>query len=353
MNRSTKVVVSLDRFEGPLDLLLYLIRKEEMDIFDIPIHQITGQYLEYVRRLKEFDIELAGDFIAMAATLMQIKSRMLLPQYNEQGEIIETEDPRKELVQKLLEYQKYKEAADLLYQRPIVGRDIWLRGEREVFKVENNEIELEENALFTLIGSFRRIYRAFEKRVHRVAKKAQSIAGRILELSGILTLGKRFEFSKLVAGAEDAKKQVLITFLSLLELGKLGFVGLYQNETFGEIYIDLKKEINSDVVSRVEEFDGLSKEKAEEAALKLIEEQDEMAILDESFVAEQPIKEGDFLSHEGVAIQNKEEEDLSANPLGMATDEDILAAELALDNQPSEFLSSFMEDLKDKENDHG
>ena len=103
--------VHLQQFEGPLDLLLYLIRKEEMNILDINIVEITKTYLDYIKLMKEFDLEVAGEFVAMAATLIHIKSKMLLPQYNENGEVLEIEDPRKELVQKLLEYEKYKEAA--------------------------------------------------------------------------------------------------------------------------------------------------------------------------------------------------------------------------------------------------
>ena len=116
--------IQTENFSGPLGLLLYLIRREEMDIFNINIHQITSQYLEYIKTMKKLDLEFAGEFIAMAASLIQIKSKMLLPNYNEDGEEIESEDPRKELVQKLLEYQKYQEAAHQIYQRPLVGRDL-------------------------------------------------------------------------------------------------------------------------------------------------------------------------------------------------------------------------------------
>ena len=104
--------VQLQQFEGPLDLLLYLIRKEEMDIFNINVVEITKQYLDYIKLMKEFDLEVAGEFVAMASTLIHIKSKMLLPQYDENGEVVESEDPRKELVQKLLEYEKFKEAAE-------------------------------------------------------------------------------------------------------------------------------------------------------------------------------------------------------------------------------------------------
>src|SRR5271154_6867759 len=122
--------IQLDRFEGPLSLLLYLIRKNELDIYDIPINAITQQYLEYIQIMKELNLEVAGEFIAMAATLIFIKSKMLVPQYDANGEEI-ADDPRKELVQQLVEYQKYQEAGKELYKRPLVGRDIWLRGQKE------------------------------------------------------------------------------------------------------------------------------------------------------------------------------------------------------------------------------
>src|SRR3954468_1595754 len=121
--------IQLPKFEGPLGLLLYLIRKEEMDIMDINIHEITKQYFEYIKLMKELDLEVAGEFVAMASTLIHIKSRMLLPQYNEEGEEVQ-EDPRKELVQKLLEYKKIKELSQQLYKLPLLGRDVFRRGER-------------------------------------------------------------------------------------------------------------------------------------------------------------------------------------------------------------------------------
>ena len=249
--------VQLPKFEGPLGLLLYLIRKEEMDIMDIKVHEITHQYLEYIKLMKELDLEVAGEFVAMAATLIQIKSRMLLPQYDENGEIVETEDPRKELVQKLIEYQKYQEAAKALYERPLVGRDLWLRGARETLEPKEDEIILEDNALFSLIGSYRRIMKAAKKKIHQVSQKTQSIAGRIFEMRDRLIPGKRIVLMDLVTAVEDKGKQLLITFLSSLELGKMGFVSLYQSETYGDIWIETKKPIEGDAISRVEEYDSM------------------------------------------------------------------------------------------------
>ncbi|WP_413557027.1 segregation and condensation protein A [Bdellovibrio sp. HCB209] len=258
------ITVQLPKFEGPLGLLLYLIRKEEMDIMDIKIHEITKQYLDYIRLMKELDLEVAGEFIAMASTLIQIKSRMLLPQYDENGEVVEVEDPRKELVQKLLEYQKYQEAAKLLYDRPLVGRDVWLRGTRERLDEKEDEIILEDNALFSLISSYRKVLRSVKKKVHQVAAKAQSISSRVLELKDRLFVGQKVTMMELVTATEDRARQALITFLSLLELGKMGFVGLYQTEVYSDIWVDTKKPIETDVLSRVEEYDSMGADRIAE-----------------------------------------------------------------------------------------
>lgn len=256
--------VQLQQFEGPLDLLLYLIRKEEMDIFNINIVDITKQYFEYIKLMKEFDIEVAGDFIAMASTLIHIKSKMLLPQYDENGEVIEQEDPRKELVQKLLEYEKFKEAAKSLYDRPLLNRDVWARGVREKIEVADDEIELEENALFSLIGSYRKAMKALHKKIHKVSVKLQSISSRILEMRYLLKPGHSLRmtdlFSTQIAEKIERSRHALITFLSLLELGKLGFVSLYQTEVYGDIHIQAKKEIEGDVLSKVEEYGNLDAE---------------------------------------------------------------------------------------------
>lgn len=258
------ITVQLPKFEGPLGLLLYLIRKEEMDIMDIKIHEITKQYLDYIRLMKELDLEVAGEFIAMASTLIQIKSRMLLPQYDENGEVVEVEDPRKELVQKLLEYQKYQEAAKLLYDRPLVGRDVWLRGTRERLDEKEDEIILEDNALFSLISSYRKVLRSIKKKVHEVKAKAQSISSRVLELKDYLIVGRKVTMMELVTATEDRARQALITFLSLLELGKMGFVGLYQSEVYSDIWVDTKKPIETDVLSRVEEYDSMGADRIAE-----------------------------------------------------------------------------------------
>ncbi|QLY23779.1 segregation/condensation protein A [Bdellovibrio sp. KM01] len=350
------ITVQLPKFEGPLGLLLYLIRKEEMDIMDIKIHEITKQYLDYIRLMKELDLEVAGEFIAMASTLIQIKSRMLLPQYNENGEVIEQEDPRKELVQKLLEYQKYQEAAKLLYDRPLVGRDVWLRGSREKLDEKEDEIILEDNALFALISSYRKVLRSVKKKVHEVKAKAQSISSRVLELKDYLIVGRKITMMELVNATEDRARQALITFLSLLELGKMGFVGLYQSEVYSDIWVDTKKPIETDVLSRVEEYDSMGADRIAEQMMADAKKADPTADLMDDSADEAPAEQQAQMSFVETPMDfTAGMSDLTAEIAGMdaeldflekeegaeaASDEEILAAEgeLFSDEQVEEEL---------------
>jgi segregation and condensation protein A len=319
--------IQLPKFEGPLGLLLYLIRKEEMDIMDIKIHEITSQYFEYIKLMKELDLEVAGEFVAMASTLIHIKSRMLLPQYNENGEIVENEDPRKELVQKLLEYQKYQEAAKLLYERPLVGRDLWLRGSRETLVPKDEEIVLEENALFSLIATYRRVFKSAKKKVHQVSAKAQSIASRILQIKDRLIVGQKVLMTDLINSGEEQVLQTLITFLSLLELGKMGFVSLFQTEVYADIYVEANKVVDGDVVSQVEEYNSVN---SEALADKLIADsaQDDHEPGDEDFILTDAEDQEQMvlapIAVEDIGILNEELTD------EMASDDEILAAESEL-----------------------
>jgi segregation and condensation protein A len=297
--------VKLQQFEGPLGLLLYLIRKEEMDVFDIPIQTITQQYIEHLRLMRELDLEIAGEFVAMAATLIHIKSRMLLPAYDEDGEIIE-EDPRKELVQKILEYEKFQEAAKTLYDRPLLGRHVFKRGTREDIQIEEGDVILDEGGLYALIASYRKAVRSFEKRVHKVYGKGQSIASRLRELSQIMFPGRRYKLSELFEGVEKTRTKLVVTFLSVLELSKLNFVDLFQSEAYADIYIDVQKPITGDEISSIGGYDG---ERASEKMDALLGE------------AEKP------QTQETQVVQQSIGEPI---PEEIASDDDILAAEKEL-----------------------
>jgi segregation and condensation protein A len=325
--------IQLPKFEGPLGLLLYLIRKEEMDIMDIKIHEITKQYFEYIKLMKELDLEVAGEFVAMASTLIHIKSRMLLPQYDEHGEVVENEDPRKELVQKLLEYQKYQEAAKLLYERPLVGRDLWLRGSRETLAPKEEEIVLEENALFSLIATYRRVFKSAKKKVHQVTAKAQSIASRILQIKDRLIVGQKVIMGDLMNGTEERALQTLITFLSLLELGKMGFVSLFQTEAYADIYVEARKEINDAVVSSVEEYNSVNSEAMADKMIADSANEEELAdagneefILTDAEDNEQMVLSAAPAEEIGILTEDITEE--------MASDDEILAAESEMFSNP-------------------
>ena len=284
-------LVHLNQFEGPLGLLLYLIRKDEMDIMDINVGDITRQYLEYIRMMKELDLEVAGEFVAMAATLIQIKSRMLLPQYDEKGEEVENLDPRRELVQKLLDYQKYQEAAKKLYDRPLLNRDVFARGVREDLRDEDSmtAVIVEDDGLFSLIAAFRRVVRKAQRAVHQVRPRTQSIAGRIGEIRSRLLVGVRITLRDLLGSGTQARTQLLITFLSMLELGRMGFVSVFQNETYGDIHIEALKPIEVNALERVQEFDSGDSESIARAIIN--DATDDKIDLYDSMMAEGPTEE--------------------------------------------------------------
>jgi len=322
MTAANTLIIELDRFSGPMDLLLYLIRKEEMDIFDINIHHITKQYLESVKMMKKLDLELAGDFVAMAATLIQIKAKMLLPQYNEAGEEVVNEDPRKDLVRRLVEYQMYKDAGKRLYERPLLGRDVFGRGHKEIITAIPGELIMEEdNALYALISSYRMVVRKLERAVHKVARSLKSIKERILEIKFHLQVGKRVVMSSLMGENEqDPVGTKLITFLSLLELAKLGLVSLFQSENYADIHVEAQKEITEEALSKVESYESVENQAA--AALEALPMTDESAIAggesepepqseaatDEEILAEERLAgevAEDFASPEAVALLDR------------------------------------------------
>lgn len=230
--------VKLDQFEGPLDLLLFLIKKNELDICDIPIALITRQYLEYINLMKELNLEVAGEFLVMASTLIQIKSSMLLPSETEDSEGEECEDPRTELIRRLMEYNRYKEAALLLNERKQLGRDHFARNfpSSEIQQVEEVDQPLELE-LFDLIEAFRRIIvKAPKKSFHEVSAESISIAERINEILSILQEREILSFDDLFEDGRDLD-YLVATFLAILELCKLKMIRVSQNSQFGSIWI--------------------------------------------------------------------------------------------------------------------
>ncbi|MBX9765694.1 MAG: segregation/condensation protein A, partial [Bdellovibrionales bacterium] len=250
------VHIQLEQFEGPMGLLLYLIRKDEMNIYDIQIHRITSQYLDYVKNMKELDLEGAGEFVQMASSLLLIKSRMLLPHTDEKGEELENIDPRKELVRRLVEYEKFREASKQLGKRPLLNRDVFGRGTRENFDALEDLVTVDDGGLFQMISLYRSLLKKVNSGVHQVTQKFQTIASRILELKGRLRMGERIELRDLLAESEKHRDKLLITFLSMLELARLQLVSLFQAESYGNLHIEPRAMFDESIVTHVQEYDA-------------------------------------------------------------------------------------------------
>jgi len=230
--------VHLDAFDGPLDLLLHLIRKNELDIYDIPIAVITRQYLDYIKLMKDLNLEVAGDFLVMAATLLQIKSRMLLPvEEPEEGEEDEL-DPRAELIRRLMEYQQYKEAGMVIGARALLGREVFVRSCPDpVLTAARSEEGPLEVSLFELVDAFRVLLaRIPAEQFHDVAAaETFSIADCINEILSLLQERETVQFDELVRD-EFTRERVIVTFLALLELCRLKLIRIFQNSHEGSIW---------------------------------------------------------------------------------------------------------------------
>lgn len=225
--------VILETFEGPLDLLLYLIRKQNLDILDIPIAEITRQYMEYVEIMTQVRLELAGEYLVMAAMLAEIKSRMLLPRPAEGEE--EEEDPRAQLVRRLQEYERYRQAAEDIDKRPRVGREIYLSvvecDTKPVKRVEPNV------SLFELLDAFRGVLQRAEMyRHHRVMLEALSVRERMTQILGRLNSEAFVDFAELF-DVKEGRMGVVVTFMAILELLKETLLILVQNEPYAPIHV--------------------------------------------------------------------------------------------------------------------
>ena len=224
------LIPTLGDFEGPLDLLLYLIRQEQVNIYDIPIARITDEYLRYLNLMQELDLTVAGDFLVMAAQLIEVKSRMLLPR-DPLAEEEEMLDPRAELVNRLLEHEKFKAAAEMLWSRATVERAVFTRAEIETDK-NNPEVVV---GLFDLLRVFQEILaRHKEEILLEIEREEVSMAEMIDRLrnmvrsAGEVNLMTFFERTK-------SRRELVVAFLSVLELVRMSEISLAQSETFGAI----------------------------------------------------------------------------------------------------------------------
>lgn len=252
--------VSLPMFEGPLDLLLHLVKKHELNILDIPIAFITEKYTAYIRLLDELNIDVASEYLVMAATLVHLKSRMLLPNppEDEPDEISDESemDPRAELVRRLLEYQKYKLAAEQLSARPFLGRDVFQRGSSD--EVASGQPALEAVSMFKLLDAFQAVLeRTHQTKEHQIDFERFSITEKISELSDLLAVKSRLIFHEIFA-ERFSRAELIMTFLAILEMTRLRMIQLTQDGPLEPIYIELRvsEDTTSDTTMSVEDGDS-------------------------------------------------------------------------------------------------
>ena len=228
--------IKLDIFEGPLDLLLFLIRKNEIDIYNIPIATITEQYLQHIEAMKALSLDIAGEYLVMASTLILIKSKMLLPGDESEDSEGEEEDPRAELVKQLLEYQAFKEAALNLDKRTLLGRDVFKR-QAQPDEIEADEDSIIELDLFDLVEALRKVLAGLrQEEIMEFDTERISISDKINEIMERLQREKNLTFEDLLDGIKS-RKQIIYAFLAVLELMKLRAIRAYQVDLFGTIRI--------------------------------------------------------------------------------------------------------------------
>ncbi len=234
------ITIRLEAFEGPLDLLLHLIKKDEIDIWNIPIAHITEQYLEYLEIMKDLNINLAGEWLMMAATLIYIKSRMLVPQEATADEQVEEgADPRHELVYELLEHQKFKNAAEMLYTREEVENAVWNKPPSEILEDGSEVVAV---TLFDLLRAFHEVIQRFEaQRVMEVSQEEITVEQALVEVRKRFLVQDTLLFSSFFAEARS-KRHLIVIFLALLELVRLREVWLHQKKAFEEIQINRTKD---------------------------------------------------------------------------------------------------------------
>jgi segregation and condensation protein A len=234
--------IRTEQFEGPLDLLLFLIQKNELDISEFAIHKITDQYVQYIELMRELNFDVASDFLVMAATLIHLKSKRLLPGddhaalASEAGDMPTSEE---ELVRRLKEYKKFQEAGHRLNELPMLGRDFFSRPGVEPPEKQTVWKEMELTAL-TIV--FQDVLRRSRKRSKVIIREPTSIPERINQLLKIIKPGEMTEFVSVLSEA-PTRTEIIVTFIALLELARLKKLKVYQNETFGSIYLTLTEAV--------------------------------------------------------------------------------------------------------------
>jgi len=224
--------IVMGEFDGPLDLLLHLIRQEQINIYDIPVARIANEYLRYLQIMQELDIAVAGDFLVMAATLIELKTRMLLPR-DPFAAAEEEDDPRRELVDQLLEYQKYKAAAQMLWSRATVERAVFKRAEIETDK-NNPEVTV---GLFDLLKVFQEILARHKEEVLLEIEREEISMSEMLERLRNMVMSAGEVNLRVFFEQARSRRELVVAFLSVLELVRTTDVRLFQEQTFGDIVV--------------------------------------------------------------------------------------------------------------------
>ena len=242
--------VKIQSFEGPFDLLVYLIENAQMSIYDIEISSITRQYLDYIEAMQDMDIAVSTEFMVLASSLIEIKSKMILPRISQSGEVIMEDDPRSELVERILEYKKFKKAAEILQQIEEAAQDIFDKPQEDISQYLQQPDEYLNLDLKQFAGAFsaflerRQRIEAVKKHYTRVEREKASVESRIAYITQQLRrkLKKVFSFRELVPEKEN-RYDVVITFISLLEMAKENVIKVRQKVTYGDIEVEAGERI--------------------------------------------------------------------------------------------------------------
>lgn len=242
MNLSDKYIVTINNFDGPLDLLLHLIKEQDIDIYDIKIEDITKQYLDYIKHMKELNLEIASEYLVMASELIEMKSKMLLPKKREKEEDDYEEDPRELLIERLLAYKRYKEVTSEFKDLELTRKMIFTREPDNLNRYAKEEESIEELGVADLIGAFNNLLKRKELDrpiATKITKKELSVADKVNKIKNILRNKKRINFEEIFE--VSTKEEVIISFLSVLEMVKKDEILLTQDGNFKNIVISLKE----------------------------------------------------------------------------------------------------------------
>lgn len=242
MNISDKYVVTIDNFDGPLDLLLHLIKEQDIDIYDIKIEDITKQYLDYIRHMKELNLEIASEYLVMASELIEMKSKMLLPKKKEKEEDDYEEDPRELLIERLLDYKRYKEVTSEFKDLELTRKMVFTREPDNLNRYVKEDENSEELGVADLIDAFNNLLKRKELDrpiATKITKKELSVTEKVNKIKNILRNKKKINFEDIFE--VSTKEEVIISFLSVLEMVKKDEILLTQEGNFKNIVISLKE----------------------------------------------------------------------------------------------------------------